>query len=124
MKVNGDLISKNKKIAKAFNDCFGSIVDNLDLHHWQDKISSPPNISGKMNDITKNYEKHPSSCNIKTRYSVITKFSFWPVSVKEIKKIIRDLNTNKADGGEIPAKILKECEFTFDVLTKCANKYI
>ena len=116
MKVNGDLISKIKKIAKTFNDCFGSIVDNLDLHHWQDKNYDK--------NITKNYEKHPSSCNIKTRYSGITKFSFWPVSVKEIKKIIRDLNTNKADGGEIPAKILKECEFTFDVLTKCANKYI
>ena len=26
--------------------------------------------------------------------------------------------------GEIPTKVLKECEFTFNVLTKCANKYV
>ena len=25
-------------------------------------------------------------------------------------------------GGEIPTKILKECEFTFEVLTRCINK--
>ena len=37
---------------------------------------------------------------------------------------MRDLKTNKAVGGEIPTKILKECEFTFDVLTKCVNKFI
>ena len=25
-------------------------------------------------------------------------------------------------GGEIPTKILKECEFTFEILTQCINK--
>ena len=121
---NGDLILKNKKIAKTFNDNFGAIVDNLDLHHWEDKTSSPSNTSDKINDIMKNYEKHPSICNIKTKYRSISNFSFRPVSVEEVKKIIRDLKTNKAVGGEIPTKIFKECEFTFDVLTKCINKSI
>ena len=32
------------------------------------------------------------------------------------------IKTNKAGGGEIPTEILKECEFTFDVLSKCINK--
>ena len=40
---NGDLILKNEKIAKTFNDNFGAIVDNLDLHHLEDKTSSPSN---------------------------------------------------------------------------------
>ena len=44
--------------------------------------------------------------------------------MEEIKKIIRDLKPNRAVGGEIPTKILKECEFTFDVLTKFINKSI
>ena len=61
---------------------------------------------------------------MKTKYRSIGNFSFRPVSVEEVKKIIRDLKTNKAAGGEIPTKILKECEFTFDVLTKCINKSI
>ena len=124
MNENGDLILKNEEIAKTFNDYFGAIVDNFDLHHWEDKTSSPSNTSDKINDIIKNYEKHPSICNIKTKYRGISNFSFRPVSVEEVKKIIRDLKTNKAVGGEIPTKILKECEFTFDVLTKCVNKSI
>ena len=34
---NGDLILKNEEIAKTLNDYFGSIVNNLDLHHWEEK---------------------------------------------------------------------------------------
>ena len=64
---NGDLILKNEEIAKTFNDYFGAIVDNLDLYHWEDKTSSPSNTSDKINDIIKNYEKHPSICNIKIK---------------------------------------------------------
>ena len=94
------------------------------MHHWEDKTSSPSNTSDKINDIIKNYEKHPSICNIKTKYRGISNFSFRSVSVEEVKKIVRDLKTNKAVGGEIPTKILKECEITFDVLTKCINKSI
>ena len=121
---NGDLILKNEETAKTFNDYFGAIVDNLDLHYWEEKTSSPLNTSGKINDIIKNYEKHPNICNIKIKYRGIGNFSFRPVSVEEVKKIIRDLETNKAVGGEIATKILKECEFTFDILTKCINKSI
>ena len=57
-------------------------------------------------------------CNIKTKYRGISNFSFQPVSVEEVKKIIRDLKTNKAVGCEIPTKILKECEFTLINLLK------
>ena len=57
-------------------------------------------------------------------YRGISNFSFRPVSFEEVKKIIQDLKTNKAVGGEILTKILKECEFTFDVLTNCINKSI
>ena len=31
---NGELILKNKEIAKIFNDHFGFIVKNLGLDHW------------------------------------------------------------------------------------------
>ena len=80
---NGDLILKKEEISKTFNDYFVAIVDNLDLHHWEDKIS-PSNTSDRINDIIKNYEKHPSICNIKTKYRGISNFSFWPVSVEEV----------------------------------------
>ena len=121
---NGDLILKSEEIAKTFNDYFGAIVDNLDLHYWEGKTSSPSNNSDKINDIIKNYEKHPSICNMKTKYRGIGNFSFRPVFVEEVKKIFRYLKTNKAVGGEMLTKILIECESTFDVLTKCINKSI
>ena len=124
MHENGDLILKKQKTAKVFNDYFGAVIDNLDLHHREDKISSSSNTSDKTNDIINNNEKHPSICNIKTKYRGISKLSFRPVSVEEARKIIRGLKTNKASGNEIRTKILKECEFTFDVLTKHENKSI
>ena len=34
---NGDLIFKNDKIANTFNGYFGSIVENTNLYHWEDK---------------------------------------------------------------------------------------
>ena len=37
---NGELILKNKEIANIFNDHFGSIVENLGLDHWDDRIVS------------------------------------------------------------------------------------
>ena len=91
---NGDMILKDKEIAKTFNDYNRSVADNLDLHHWKDKTSSPSNTSDKINNISKDYEKYPSTCNIKTKNRGISKFSCQPVSVEEVKKIIWDLKTN------------------------------
>ena len=34
---------------------------------------------------------------------------------------MKDLKTNKSIKGEIPIKILKEREFTFDCLKNCMN---
>ena len=114
----------NEEIAKAFDDYYSAIVDNLNLHHWKDKTSPPSSTSDKINDIIKNSEKQPNICKIKSKCSGISSFSFRSVSVEEVRKIIQDLKTNKAVGGEIPTKILKECEFNFDVLTNCINKSI
>ena len=61
---------------------------------------------------------------IRAKYRGTSKFSFQPVTIEEVKNIVRALKTNKVVGGEIPTKILKECDFTFYVLTKCINKSI
>ena len=95
------------------------------MHHWENKTSPPSRTSDKINNIIKNYEKHPSiHYNIQTKYRGIISFSFRPVSVEKVKKIIQDLKPNKDVGGEIPTKLLKECEFIFDVLSNCINKSI
>ena len=39
----------------------------------------------------------------------------------EVIKVVKNLKDSKAVGGDIPTKILKECEFTFDIITACIN---
>ena len=58
----------------------------------------------------------------KHNFRISKKFSFEPVSKDEVKKIIKDLKNSKSVGGEIPTKIFKECDFTFEILTQCINK--
>ena len=42
----------------------------------------------------------------------------------EVIKAAKNLNDSKAVGGDIPTKILKECEFIFNIITACINKAI
>ena len=42
----------------------------------------------------------------------------------EVIKVVKNLKDSKAVGGDIPTKILKKCEFTFDIITACINKTI
>ena len=118
---DGELILKNKEIAN--NDYFGSIVENLNLEHWYEGSNSYSVINHRNNVryIIKKYINLPSITNIKKRYRNIKKFSFCPVTTDEIKKVIKDVKTNKYVGGEIPIQILKESEYTFECLTNCIN---
>ena len=59
---------------------------------------------------------------IKQSFRIPKKFSFQPASKDEVKEIIKDLKNIKSLWGEIPTKILKECKFTFQILTQCINK--
>ena len=74
--------------------------------------------------ISKKYSNHPSTKDIKNKYKNIKKFSFRPVTKDEVKKVIKDLKTNKSVGGEIPIQILKEREFTFECLKNWINHSI
>ena len=59
---------------------------------------------------------------MKQNFNITSKFSFEPVSVNDMKQLIKDLESNKSVGGDIPTNILKECNFTFSVLDDCINK--
>ena len=41
--------------------------------------------------------------------------TFQPVSVNDVKQVIKDLERNKSVGGDILTNILKECNFRFSV---------
>ena len=42
--------------------------------------------------------------------------------MEEVKTVIQDMKNSKSVGGEIPIQMLKESEFTFEILTNCINK--
>ena len=44
-----------------------------------------------------------------------------PVSVNYVESIIKNIPNNKEAGGEIPLHILKQCCFTYQMLTDCIN---
>ena len=114
---NGELTLKNKEIANTFNDHFGSFVNNLSLDHWmiipchRQKV-----LIGLI--ISSNGIKTPSIKNIRAKFNRVRSFSFQPGFMDEIyaMAVIRDMKNNKSVGGKIPTQILKESEFTFEIL--------
>ena len=118
---NGDLILKNDKIANTFNDYSESIVENMNLYHWEDKPFSTSDI---IKNITQKYKDHPSIRSLKRNCKGISYFSVQPFSVDEVIKVVKNFQDSKAVGGDILTKIRKECEFTFDIINARVNKAI
>ena len=104
----------------TFNYQFGSIFDNPGLDQWEVYSLSPTKGSDKIDNIFKCYKNHPRINNIKTKFSSVRSFSFQSVSMNEIMIVLRDLKNNESVGGKIPI----QSEFTFEILTKCINKFI
>ena len=78
--------------------------------------------SKDLNYIVNKYRNHPSIKTIKENFPNVKKFAFQLVSTEDVKKVIKDLKTNKSVGGEIATQILKESEFTFKTLGNCINQ--
>ena len=61
---------------------------------------------------------------IKRRFFDLLIFNFSAVYVADVKEIIMELKTDKTVSGEIPVKLLKDCDSSFYVLTNCINESI
>ena len=78
-----------------------------------------------IKNITQKYKNHPSIKSLKRNSGKgISYFSFQPISVDEVIKVLKNIKDSKAVGEDIPTKILKKCEFTFDIITACINKAV
>ena len=94
LQEKGDIIFKNKEITNTFNEYFGLIVESLDLHIWTESSSNVPPSYTSDDDIDNNLIKfvnHPSIKTIKQNFNIVGKFSFQPVSVNDVKQVIKDL---------------------------------
>ena len=108
-----ELLLKSKKVADVFNSYFQSVTDSLDLFEWP--LGSTDQICDSVDRIIDSFRFHPSINNIKRNYEITNKFSCKLVSEELVKDIVNDLSSNKAAGGEIPLKMLKECDFSFQL---------
>ena len=119
---NGELIMKNQDIAYSFNDYFGSVVENLNLFQWNEHNGKI--YSKNAETIIENFKNHPSCKIIKKHFKNHSTFTFRDVITDELKKVIHDLKIDKAAGGKIPVKILKNCGCIFDILKNCINQSV
>ena len=67
------------------------------------------------------YKSHLSIKKIKSSYTIKQKFSFKPVTAKDIENVIKNVPTNKVTGGEILLNVLKQSGFTYLMLRDCIN---
>ena len=116
---NEKLIVKNDEITKIFNKYFPGTVDKLIIFEWPSCESEY--TADQLTNIINKYKSHPSIKKIKSNYTIKQKFSFKPVTVKDIENVIKNISTNKVTGGEIPLNILKQSGVTYVMLRDCIN---
>ena len=108
----------NKKIAKTFNSFFETVTDSLNLFSWSLKVKV---CDDKVQGIILNFSNHPSILKIKAKFH---RFSFQHVSEAAVRKVVKNLPSDKVSADEVPIKILKESTFCFPELTNCINEYL
>ena len=119
----GEILLKNDAIANTFSNFLDSLVKSINLFKWPDISWDSTILSSVLDRIDRiilKYKFHPSIISIKQHIPHIDKFSFRFVTLEDVR-LINDLKNNKAAGGDIPLKLLKECDCTYEKLTNCIN---
>ena len=104
---NGNLLTDDFEIAKTINKYFQNLVPNLALKIPSNLLCQTPKNGDKTLAAIYKYQNHPRIKTIleKCNFS----FSFKTVSLTDIEKEMKSLNTNKAShSSDIPTKILKQ----------------
>ena len=116
---NGEFLTENNKIAKTFNSFFETVTDSLNLFSWSSKVKV---CDDKVQGIILNFPNHASILKIKEKFQLNKRFSFQHVSEATVRKVVKNLPSDKVSAGEIPIKILKESTFCFPELSNCINE--
>lgn len=107
-----NIVKKDKELSETFNEYFGNIIKNLNLPIPPFDSSSSEENPVK-NSILK-YKNHQSIIEIKKNRNANPKFCFKPTTKEEIKKIIMNLSSHKAQANsDIPLKIVKQFSEVF-----------
>ena len=121
---NGNLLTDGIEIAETFNKYFQNLVSTLDLKVPSNLLCQTPENGDEILAAIYKYQNHPSIKTIleKCNFS----FSFKTVSLTDIEKEMKSLNTNKAShSSDIPTKILKQnVDFFSPFILDYVNKSI
>ena len=126
---NGEIITDDNDIANIFINYYTNIVK---LTSGKPPLSLadtlPPGTSFDkiIDEICETYKNHPSIKSINSNKRSDNKFSFKPVTVREVKGLLKSLDTKKAIGIDgIPPIILKlSADIIAKPLTDVMNKSI
>ena len=112
-------MTENNNIAKTFNSFFETITDSLNLFSWSSKVKV---FDNKVQGIMLNFSNHPSILKIKEKFQLNKRFPFQHISEANVRKVVKNLPSDKVSAGKIPIKILKESTFCFPELTNCISE--
>ena len=66
-----------------------------------------------------NNEDLTEEISLKNSRNIIQeKFSFQPVSVKDVENVIKNIPIDKASGGDTPIQIFKQSRFTYHIFNE------
>ena len=81
------LLVNNAEITKTFNKHFAKTVEKLNTFEW---LSKNEDLTEETQaKILKKIKSHPNIVKIKNKYQKRKKISFQPVSVKDVKNVIK-----------------------------------
>lgn len=110
----GKILLKHQENVSEFNEYFDQIVDSLELYNYP-----CDNIDRLVDDVDRiilKLRSYPSIQKIQQNFSMNKKFPFRELTVNEIERIIKELPKNKAAGADIPLKVSKQSNFSFEEL--------
>ena len=118
LEIKNETVTEEQKLVQEFNSYYTNIVQST-----SGRISSKLgaiNQSLADNEMVKriidSYKKHPSIKLIEENFSQKGSFQFVNASVRDINKIIRNINPNKAsDPYKVPLKLVKLLANVIDV---------
>ena len=119
---NSNLLTDDFEIAETFNKYFQNLVPNLDLKVPSKLLCQTPENGDEVLAAIYKYQNHKSIKTIleKCNFS----FSFKAVSLTDIEKEMKSLNTIKAShSSDIPTKVLKQnVDFFSSFILSYVNK--
>ena len=112
---NDKIISDDKEVAQTFNDYYDNAVKSLGISENKILTTEIDHSQGKVLDAIKKYESHPSIVKIRENVKFDSEFSFYPVSLQDIRTELKALSSRKASPFMgITAKQLKDVMFIID----------